>query len=182
MLCFQSLQPFHLAMSQLSLTLAQLADRPALSRMLELYQHDLSDIWDQDLDAQGQYGYELEKYWSEPECHPFVFRVGDHYAGFALVNRDVCLAGNDGWMGQFFVLKKYRGRGNGERAAEQLFERFPGRWEVGQMSANLPAQSFWHRVIARYTEGDFVEHQLDDARWQGTLQCFDTHRPRISSP
>ena len=31
-------------------------DRPALSRMLELYQHDLSDIWDQDLDAGGEYG------------------------------------------------------------------------------------------------------------------------------
>lgn len=36
---------------------AAAADRLPLSRMLELYQHDLSDVWDQDLDVRGEYGY-----------------------------------------------------------------------------------------------------------------------------
>ena len=41
------------------------------------------------------------------------------------------------------------------------------------MPLNLPAQSFWRRTIAEYTEGRFVEHELHDERWDGFLQCFD---------
>ena len=33
---------------------ATLADQLPIRRMLELYQHDLSDIWDQDLDVHGE--------------------------------------------------------------------------------------------------------------------------------
>ena len=44
---------------------ATMADQLPIRRMLELYQHDLSDIWDQDLDLHGEYGYALERYWSE---------------------------------------------------------------------------------------------------------------------
>lgn len=31
-------------------------DFPALSQLLELYQYELSDIWLQNMDAQGRYG------------------------------------------------------------------------------------------------------------------------------
>jgi hypothetical protein len=52
-------------------------DRLPLQRMLELYQHDLSDIWDQDLDRHGEYGYPLDRYWADPRCVPYVFLVDD---------------------------------------------------------------------------------------------------------
>ncbi|MGF6243738.1 hypothetical protein P3T42_005503 [Paraburkholderia sp. GAS38] len=38
---------------------ASAEERLPLYRMLELYQHDLSDIWDQDLDVHGEYGYSI---------------------------------------------------------------------------------------------------------------------------
>ena len=49
-------------MGEVVVRLAQPVDRLPLYRMLELYQHDLSDIWDQDVDAHGEFGYELDKY------------------------------------------------------------------------------------------------------------------------
>lgn len=82
-------------------------DRLPLYRMLELYQYDLSHVWDQDLDAHGEYGYPLDRFWLEPECHPFVALVEGHYAGFALVDRSVKIGPSGYWMDQFFVLKKY---------------------------------------------------------------------------
>ena len=93
-------------------------DRLPLARMLELYQHDLSDIWDQDLDAHGEYGYALDAYWRDRHYHPFVAVVNGRYAGFALVNPDLKVGtpGEDSsahWMAQFFVLKKYRRTGLG---------------------------------------------------------------------
>lgn len=152
---------------------ATLSDRNPVSRMLELYQHDLSDVWDQDLDGEGRYGYSLDKYWSSPRCRAFVFLVGGKYAGFALVDDSVSLPENEHWMAQFFVVRKYRRRGIGGEAAKRVFDIMRGRWEVGQMRKNLPAQAFWRRVIDEYTGGRFVEHDLADESWDGLLQCFD---------
>lgn len=159
-------------MNQFELRRATDADRAPLQQMLELYQHDISDIWDQDLDASGRYGYALDKYWANPACLPFVFLQAGKYAGFALLNDSVSLPENDIWLAQFFVMKKYRRQGTGRQAALALFESVRGRWEVGQMPGNLAALAFWRRVIGEYTQGAFVEHELDDERWHGTLQCF----------
>jgi hypothetical protein len=72
--------------STLEIRRATPADRLPMFRMLELYQYDLSDIWDQELDAHGEYGYSLDRYWNEPNCLPFVALANGHYAGFALVD------------------------------------------------------------------------------------------------
>lgn len=163
--------------SDLQVLHATLADQLPIRRMLELYQHDLSDIWDQDLDEHGEYGYALDRYWSAPLHQAFVFRVGGHYAGFALVDDDVCLKESQLWMAQFFVVRKYRRCGVGARAAGVVFDTLRGRWEVGQMPRNLAARDFWRRTIGAYTQGAFVEHELHDRRWDGWLQCFDNANP-----
>ena len=61
---------------EIEITRASLEDRLPVFRMLELYQHELSDIWDQDLDVHGEYGYELDRFWDGKEAWPYVFRVG----------------------------------------------------------------------------------------------------------
>jgi predicted acetyltransferase len=147
-------------------------DRTPISRMLELYQHDLSDIWQQDLDDRGEYGYALDRFWSQTNCWPFVFMAAGKYAGFALVDVAVKFPGDDYWMDQFFVLRRYRRRGFGQAAAHHVFESLRGRWEVGQMPRNLPAQAFWRRVIAEYTGGVFTEHALTAGHWEGHVQRF----------
>ena len=144
--------------------------------MLELCQHDLSDVWDQDLDDQGQYGYALDKYWLNPRCKAFAFLVSGKYAGFALVDDSVSISENEHWMAQFFVVKKYRRQGVGSLAAKRVFDLVRGRWEIGQMRRNLPAQAFWRRVIGEYTDGDFVEYEMNDESWQGLLQSFNNAR------
>ncbi len=152
-------------------------ERPALQHMLELYQYELSDIWDQDLDASGEYGYALDRYWSSPESRPFVATVAGRYAGFALADHAVKVAESGNWMDQFFVLKKYRRAGVGLRLAHAVFDAIPGYWEVGQMPANVPAQRFWRRVIGEYTGGAFVEHVVTSGWWQGVVQSFTSGSP-----
>jgi len=104
---------------------ANAEDRLPLYRMLDLYQHDLSDIWDQDLDAHGEYGYNLDRFWREQDCHPFVVTVDGSYAGFALVDTAVKVGDDGYWMEQFFILKKYRRRGIGQTLAQQVLEVAP---------------------------------------------------------
>jgi predicted acetyltransferase len=107
-------------------------------------------------------------------CHPFVATAAGRYAGFALVNRAVRVGTEGYWMDQFFVLKKYRRCGLGQLLATCTFAALPGRWEVGQMPANLAAQAFWRKVIAEYTGGRFQEMALHSGPWQGQVQCFES--------
>lgn len=154
---------------------ARAEDRLPLYRMLELYQHDLSDIYPQDLDAHGEYGYALDRYFSPGARHAFVGLVGGHFAGFALADGTpgaVKVGSTGHWMEQFFVLKKYRRSGFGTALARAAFEACPGDWEVGQMAMNLPAQVFWRRVIGEATGGRYVELVAPNPRWQGVVQVF----------
>lgn len=160
--------------THLEIRRAGVADRRPLARMLELYQHDLSAIWDQDLDAQGEYGYALDRYWRDAGCHPFVATVDGRYAGFALVDQAVKVGPSGHWMDQFCVLRKYRGAGVGRALALQVFAALPGPWEVGQMLQNHAAQAFWRRVIGRCGQGGFVEHRLVGGAWEGVVQCFSS--------
>lgn len=149
-------------------------DRLPIHRMLEMYQHDLSDIWDQDLDPHGEFGYALDRYWNTEGCHAFVATAAGRYAGFALVDMAVRVGTQGHWMDQFFVLKKYRRRGAGRLLAKAVFAALPGRWEVGQMPANQAAQSFWRKVVAEHTGGRFKEHEVSGDWWQGTVQVFES--------
>lgn len=163
-----------MAVNDLEVRRASSGDRLPIHRMLELYQHDLSNIWDQDLDTHGEYGYALDRYWTKSECHPFVALVGGRYAGFALVDNATKIGTDGHWMDQFFILKKYRRCGIGRAVATRVFEELPGQWEVGQMLNNHSARAFWRRVIANYTAESFKEHTLTGGWWKGYVQCFES--------
>jgi hypothetical protein len=56
---------------------AFLEDKTILRNLLELYVYDFSEFDQSDVDVHGLYGYErLDHYWTEPERHPFIIRVG----------------------------------------------------------------------------------------------------------
>jgi predicted acetyltransferase len=154
--------------------LAQPEDFPALARMLELYQYELSDIWDQELDSAGLFGYDLSKHRQAQRFFAHVLLVDGHYAGFALVAPAMVTRQDGFWMEQFFVLKRQRRAGNGLALARHVFHCHPGAWEVGQMPANAAAREFWRRVIASVSAGRFVEVEVTQGWWLGTVQRFDT--------
>jgi predicted acetyltransferase len=143
-----------------------------LAQMLELYQYELSDIWHQDLDAQGRYGYDLTRHAEGVRFHAHLALVDGRYAGFALVAPAAVTRTDGAWMEQFFVLKRYRGRGCGAALARHVFDSHPGPWEVGQMPANSDAQAFWRKVVCAATHGAFTEVHVTEGWWQGSVQCF----------
>lgn len=151
---------------------ARTEDFAAVSRMLELYQYELSDIWDQELDGQGQYGYDLSRHREGKRSFAHVVLANQRFAGFALVAPAVVTQTDGFWMEQFFILKKYRHASLGTRLAHHVFQSHPGPWEVGQMPMNLPAQDFWRKVIAPLTGGNFTEVQVTQGWWQGVVQRF----------
>ncbi len=152
-------------------------DRARLTALFELYVYDFSDTLGLDVGDDGRFRLpSLDPYFDDPRCHAFLLRVDDRLAGFALVQQRSRLDGDESVcdVAQFFVLRRYRRHGVGERAARFIFDRFRGRWEVRQEAKNHAATAFWRRAIARYTGGRFDELVLDDDRWHGPVQRFDS--------
>jgi predicted acetyltransferase/ADP-ribose pyrophosphatase YjhB (NUDIX family) len=122
---------------------ATIDDKPVVSRLFQLYQHDFSEFVDDDVHDDGLYRYRwLDNYWTEPERHAFLFRVNGHWAGLAFVREG---APHD--MAEFFVMRKYRGTGVARDAARVLFARFRGQWQVRERWSNVKAIAFWRTAI-----------------------------------
>ncbi len=161
----------------LQLTPAADGDRPRLEALLELYAYDLSDALGLDVKDDGRFRALSPETWlSDPRCHVFFLRAGHKLAGFAVVKEGSRLSGDAGVydMAEFFVLKKYRRQRVGERAAVWLFDRFRGPWEVREKRENEGGTAFWRRAIRRYTRGRFEDFVVDDERWHGPVQRFDS--------
>jgi predicted acetyltransferase len=160
---------------------ATATQRRLLENLMQLYAYDYAEITGAAVDEDGRFaGPSLEPYFAEEGRHPFVLRVDGHPAGFALVTGWSRLTGDAGTrdMAEFFVMRPYRRRGVGKQAAFELFDRFPGPWEVRERAANTAATSFWRRVIAAYTDGRYTETSRDDERWRGPVQSFDAGSKR----
>jgi predicted acetyltransferase len=126
-------------------------DRPVVRRLLQLYHYDFSEFDDSDVNLHGEYLHRyFDEYWTDEDRRAFLFRVDGALAGFALV-----FTGDPHDVAEFFVMRKYRGRGVGAQAAAFLFDQFPGRWTVRQLLSNPAATAFWRKAI-RYP---FHEHE-----------------------
>jgi predicted acetyltransferase len=136
------------------------ADAPLLANLLELYAHDLSDVFPMTLGPDGRFGYRrLPLYWSEPEKRfAFLIRSGGEVAGFALatVGSPATDAPTDLDVAEFFVLRAHRRAGVGRQAAMALWDALPGTWVVRVSEGNRGGLAFWSEVVEAYTGGVFT--------------------------
>ena len=140
-------------------------DTGLLSNLLELYIHDLSEVFPGiELGDDGRFGYDgLARYVSEPERRfAFFVKCDARVVGFALVTRGSPATDDPNVfdVAEFFVLRGYRRSGMGRRAAFLLWNRLPGRWIVRVSEGNLGALPFWTRIIAEFTGGAATEFAL----------------------
>ena len=155
---------------------ALVANKPAIEQMMELYQYDLSEFEDTDLDEDGYFGYEyLDYYWTEPNRYPFIVRFENKLAGFVLVNEYTHFSDSQHSVAEFFILRKYRRRGIGRQVAFDIFEQFSGRWEISHINTNTAAESFWRSSVGDYTRGDYTETNVEKQGRSVIVQRFDDH-------
>jgi predicted acetyltransferase len=143
--------------------LATPIDAALLSNLLELYIHDLSEVFLFENGPDGRFGYpKLPLYWSEPEKRfPFLIRAAGRTIGFAFVTRGSPATDDPNVLdiAEFFILRRHRRSGFGRRAASLLWERFPGRWIVRVSEGNSGAIPFWESAIRLYTGDQYTSGQ-----------------------
>ena len=133
--------------AQVEVAPASIQEKLILRHLIQLYSYDFTEFDGVDADDYGLYRYDyFDHYWTDTQRRPYLVRVAGKLAGFALLR----LAHRDDGtpytsMAEFFIMKKYRGKGVGQAAAFYLFDQYPGDWEVSEIAGNRPAQAFWMR-------------------------------------
>jgi predicted acetyltransferase len=132
-------------------------DRTLLQHLLQLCLHDLSEFSRADIDAQGRFAYPfLDLYWTEPGRAPFWIKAGDKVAGFVLVRLlPEAQPETRREIAEFFVLRKYRNKGIGARAAQRVLALYPDKWRVCYSAQNVPAENFWRKVVQLHAGGAY---------------------------
>jgi predicted acetyltransferase len=143
-------------------------ERDLLRRMFEFYLYDFSELEHADIDSDGWFLLDPERYlarfWLDWWRHALLLRVESIPAGFVLLQDRSPLpdSGHRRYISDFFVMRAYRKRGLGEAMARETFRRWPGEWQVLQIRANPVAQNFWRRVIGEATGDHFTERWVSE--------------------
>ena len=159
------------------------SDSPLLSNLLQLYIHDLSDVFPQvELGHDGRYSYDrLPLYWSDAQRRfAFVIRCDGRPAGFALATRGSPATPEPDVMdvAEFFVIRRHRRCGVGRAAAFLLWNLLPGKWSVRVLETNRGAVEFWREVVMEYSKGVLTESMLSAPPNHWRVFFFETARPR----
>jgi predicted acetyltransferase len=121
-------------------------DRPVVERLWQLYSHDMSEVRGTMPNKGGLYKPgRLPGYFDDPDRRGYLISCNDAPAGFAFVQG---VADGTRMIGDFFVVRAARRQGVGYRVVKQLFERYPGNWEIGFQAENAGATEFWRRVVS----------------------------------
>jgi predicted acetyltransferase len=153
-------------------------DGALLGNLLELYIHDLSAIFtDVELGADGRFGYpHLASYLAgSGDRFPYLIRCDGRVAGFILARRGSPIAENPNVLdvAEYFVLRRFRGRGVGRAAAKLLWDNLRGAWTIRAAAVNPRAVAFWRSVVGTYTANVVTEAERSDGSKTWVVFSFD---------
>ena len=138
---------------------------PVMHQLACLYRYDLSEFTDWPVPKDGHYVYHhLEDYW-EDGYTPLLLKVNAELAGFVILENRKADDEIDFEFVEFFILRKFRGRGVGKYVAIRLFNMYSGRWLIKQLIANEPAIAFWRKLLSEYTAESFEEYTEQDSEF-----------------
>jgi len=164
-----------------SLSKALASDRGLLENLAQFYAYDFSEVLPMHVAADGRFAeVDLGAWWVDSWRHPFLVRVGESIAGFALIATRSKITGESGTtdMTEFFVMRRFRRSGVGRAAAVLAFDLFPGRWEVRQRTENPGATAFWRRAIEAYAKDGYSESTWVRPDWSEVVQTFSNSSKR----
>ena len=79
------------------------------------------------------------------------FEGTDKLLGFAMINEYLQKFKEGHSIAEYLVIPKYRRNKIGKKIAFEIFDKFPGNWEVSPSYNSEKAYLFWKKTIEEYT-------------------------------
>ncbi len=141
----------------IEITEATREDQSIIQNLARFYIYDLSEYQLRKCPDDGLFEDEdYSRYWTTPGHFPFLVTCQNELAGFVFVEEGGRSADIDYNIAEFFIVRKFRGKGVARFAARNIFQRFRGNWEVMAIARNAPAIQFWKKTINEYVQGHYT--------------------------
>ncbi|MDF2538259.1 MAG: hypothetical protein K0S76_1280 [Herbinix sp.] len=134
---------------EITLRFAAPEEKLIIHNLYSLYLHDLSEFTDDiEPDEQGLLLWDSEDlYWEKPSLHPFLIFAQEKPIGFILLSEPPYVKeGCNYCIQEFFILRKYRNKGVGKKAVNQLLQNYKGIYCIIILERNTNALSFWRKL------------------------------------
>jgi predicted acetyltransferase len=145
-------------------------DRQWIESVYRDYLDDLAPLNTGIFPAFSEFGHrepdQLGRWFADPTAQLVVILNEHQPAGFAMVTPGGSVAQGSGprsdyRMAEFFISRPQRRRGVGRSAVRLILDRFSGNWEIIEYLRNPGAVSFWRKVVAAYTGGNYEERVVN---------------------
>ncbi|KKD59048.1 acetyltransferase [Grimontia sp. AD028] len=140
-----------------SLKPIDIRERHVLENLFSYYVYEFSKPLGLSLDSDGKYAFKsetLNPYWLRDDHHPYFILSDGELAGFVLVRRyppNIAVWDID----QFFVLRKFTGKGIGRKALLAALDKRHGDWQIRILKENIAVLGFWQSAVEALVEGDY---------------------------
>lgn len=127
-------------------------DRDRLWSRLQEYLLEMSEFYGDEPDENGIFSYRyFDDYFTDEKSMAFFLSQGEDLVGFVMLHPYSALGGEtDHVMSEFTVLPAFRRRHLAERAADEIFRRYKGNWEIKYSDKSSAAAALWNRVTEIY--------------------------------
>ena len=140
------------------LTKVKKEEKEILYRLLQysLFEESETDLNEMNEQAEFEYKY-FDAYFTDDDRHAYFIKEKEtnKLLGFSLVNEHVQKFENGHSIAEYLVIPKYRRNKIGKNVAFEIFNRFPGNWEVSPSYNSEKAYLFWKHVIEEYTKNNY---------------------------
>ena len=114
----------------------------------------------------------LSDYWNKPEHFSYLIFVDNEVVGFSLIRRYPDVLGVFD-IGQFFVLRRFKRQGVGERAFELTVKKHPGKWLTRVLPGNVGAVKLWRQVIGKVSTEHVTTSQENYRENKMEVICYN---------
>lgn len=134
--------------------------------------YDFSEMNHMALNAAGTYTLpeDIATYYQDQNYVSYLIKVDGEIAGLAVIK--FFKEPQENYFRHYFIMRKFRGLGIGEKVAVSLFDLYSGQWRISQFDYNEPAIRFWRKVVHNYTQGVYQEDRRTDNK--GPQQRFSS--------
>lgn len=129
-----------------------------LYRLLQysLFEESETDLNEMNDEALFEYKY-FDLYFIDNDRYAYFIKEYEtnKILGFVMINKYMQKYKEGHSIAEYLVIPKYRRNKIGKQVAFEVFDKFPGNWEVEPSYNSEKAYLFWKKTISEYTNNNY---------------------------
>lgn len=127
-----------------------------LFNLLQFALYDGSKYIKKELNEKGRFNYTwFDNYFIDSDREAYFIKNNDNYIGFVMINENLKFNVSGKSVAEFLILPQYRRNHIGKKVAIEIFNMYPGYWEVEPIENSEQAYNFWKKTIQEHTLNNF---------------------------